>query len=113
MIASSLSGLDMCSLLGKTGQSDCGPFLSLVLDRGIVLITGASAGIGAATAKLFAQTGVSVLILTARRTVRLAEVKRECEAVGKVKVVTVEADMTKRSDIERILPGAGDVKIDM
>ena len=79
----------------------------------LVLITGASAGIGASTAKLFAKAGVANLILTARRADKLAEVKKECEGLGKVKVVVVEADMQKRGDIEQILPQAGNIKVDM
>ena len=67
-----------------------------------VLITGASAGIGAATAKLFARAG-SNLVLTARRADKLAEVKAEAESLGKGKVVVVEADMQNRKDLDGIL----------
>ena len=78
-----------------------------------MLITGASAGIGAATAKLFAKAGAGNLILTARRADKLAEVKKECESLGKGKVIVVEADMQKRGDIEQILPKAGNIKVDV
>ncbi|ORX39704.1 NAD(P)-binding protein [Kockovaella imperatae] len=83
------------------------------LEGKTVLITGASAGIGASTAKLFAKAGVANLILTARRADKLAEVKKECEGAGKVNVITVEADMTKREDINQILPKAGNIKVDI
>ena len=78
----------------------------------VVLITGASAGIGASTAILFAKAGVANLILTARRADKLAEVKKSCESAGKAKVVLVEADMMKTSDLDQILPKAG-LKVDM
>ena len=72
------------------------------------LITGASAGIGASTAKLFAKAGANV-VLVARRADKLAAVKEECLKAYKEggqkeggKIVIVEADMTKRKDLDAI-----------
>ncbi|WVQ70259.1 uncharacterized protein L199_008485 [Kwoniella botswanensis] len=71
-----------------------------------VLITGASAGIGAATAVLFAKTGAN-LVLLARRAENLKVVKAQAEeaykAVGKEgKVLTIEADVRKFEDLDVI-----------
>ncbi|WWC61284.1 uncharacterized protein I303_103865 [Kwoniella dejecticola CBS 10117] len=73
-----------------------------------VLITGASAGIGAATSVLFAKTGTN-LVLLARRAENLNAVKAKVEeaykASGKTgKVLVVEADMRKFEDLDK-LPG--------
>ncbi|KAK6902764.1 hypothetical protein I203_108023 [Kwoniella mangroviensis CBS 8507] len=71
-----------------------------------VLITGASAGIGAATAVLFAKTGAN-LVLLARRAENLKAVKAQAEeafkAVGKEgKVLTIEADVRNFEDLDVI-----------
>jgi NADP-dependent 3-hydroxy acid dehydrogenase YdfG len=51
------------------------------LESKVVVITGASRGIGRATARLFADRGASV-VLAARREDVLLEVAAECEARG-------------------------------
>lgn len=65
----------------------------------VVLITGASAGIGAALAKEFASQGAN-LVLLARRTERLATIAQEIDATGK-RVLTVACDVTKDGDVEQ------------
>lgn len=74
-----------------------------------VLITGASSGIGAATAVLFAKGGSNV-ILTARRADALQKVADECTAAHKEaglqhggKFVTVQLDVSDRSQIDGFL----------
>ncbi len=62
------------------------------------LITGASAGIGEATARLFAEKGRN-LILIARRGERLQQLKKELAAV---EVKIFEADVTNASVLEKI-----------
>jgi NADP-dependent 3-hydroxy acid dehydrogenase YdfG len=47
----------------------------------VALITGASAGIGRASARALAQAGFR-LVLTARRKERLEQLKKEVEAAG-------------------------------
>lgn len=64
----------------------------------VVVITGGSAGIGAALAREVGRRGGSVVI-AARRAAKLAEVAASVQAP----CVTVEADVTRRPDVERIL----------
>jgi len=65
------------------------------------LITGASAGSGAAVAKLLASEGAHVAI-TARRREKLDELANEIRADHDVTVFPIEGDIMVRSEIERI-----------
>lgn len=62
----------------------------------VVLITGASSGIGAALAREFARQGAR-LILCARRLQRLQALARE---VGEDRTVVVSCDVTREGDVE-------------
>jgi len=64
----------------------------------VVVITGASAGIGAARAHLLAKRGMS-LVLTARREDRLKAVAAECGE----KAIPVVADARSRADVKRVV----------
>ncbi|WVQ77973.1 hypothetical protein IAT38_000054 [Cryptococcus sp. DSM 104549] len=84
-----------------------------------VLITGASAGIGASTAQLFAKCG-SNLVLLARRADNLKAVKAQCEAAHKEsgmkeggKVVLIEADMQKTADLDGVLGKLEGLEVDI
>jgi len=67
----------------------------------VVVITGASGGIGAATAKLLASRGMSV-VLVARRENVLAEVARACGP----NALAVRADVTERAEVRRVVDAA-------
>lgn len=67
----------------------------------VVVVTGASGGVGAATAEELARRGASV-VLAARRAGPLAEVAGRC---GK-QAHAVVADVTKRDDVQRIFDEA-------
>ena len=73
------------------------------------LITGASAGIGEATARLFAKEGRN-LILIARREDRLTKLVEELDSVD-VKIFGV--DVTDHSALETIFKHLNDVSIDV
>jgi NADP-dependent 3-hydroxy acid dehydrogenase YdfG len=70
----------------------------------VVAITGASSGIGAATARLLAERGASVAI-GARRTDRLEAVADGIRQGGGA-VVTCETDVTRREDLVRLVDRA-------
>jgi len=65
------------------------------------LITGASAGIGAALARRLAARGDD-LILVARRRDRLEEMQKSLSAEHKVSVDILRADLTKAEDLDRV-----------
>lgn len=67
----------------------------------IVMVTGATAGIGEATARLFATNGYD-LILTGRRHMRLERLQKEFEGMG-VKVWTLCFDIRNREATEEAL----------
>jgi len=64
----------------------------------IIVITGASSGIGAALAELLSANGASV-VLVARR----GEALRQIEARCGTHAMSIVADMTKRSDVQRVV----------
>jgi NADP-dependent 3-hydroxy acid dehydrogenase YdfG len=70
----------------------------------VVAITGASSGIGEATARLLAERGAAVA-LGARRTDRLDKLVQEIRDNGG-RAVTRATDVTRRVDLERLVAGA-------
>jgi NAD(P)-dependent dehydrogenase (short-subunit alcohol dehydrogenase family) len=71
------------------------------LNGQVVIITGASAGIGEATARRLARAGAT-LVVAARRRDRLDALKREIEANG-ARVLAVTTDVTSAADRERLV----------
>ncbi len=70
----------------------------------VVIVTGASAGIGRATAQLLAASGAKV-VLAARSTDALARLAEELREQGLTAVV-LPADMRKKEDVERLVEEA-------
>ncbi|BBX37326.1 short-chain dehydrogenase/reductase SDR [Mycolicibacterium mageritense DSM 44476 = CIP 104973] len=70
----------------------------------VVAITGASSGIGEATARLLAAHGAAV-VLGARRTERLDQIVAELRAAG-ASAVAVSVDVGRRADLERLVDTA-------
>ena len=71
------------------------------LDGKVVVITGGNSGVGAATAKLFAQEGATVVI-SARRAQALAEVEAEIKELGG-NVLSVPTDISKVEDCDNLI----------
>ncbi|WNG49513.1 SDR family oxidoreductase [Archangium minus] len=67
----------------------------------VVLITGASSGIGRAAAKAYAAQGAH-LVLAARRESHLQDAAREVEALG-VRALPVRCDITREEDVTRLV----------
>lgn len=67
----------------------------------VILITGASSGIGAATAVKFAKLG-ALLALNGRNVENLEQIAQQCTDVGKCKPHLVVGDISKEADTKRI-----------
>lgn len=69
----------------------------------IVIVTGASSGIGEATAREFAREGAKV-VLAARRVDRLESLAKEIAAMGTgAEALVVQADLSKLEDIQSLI----------
>lgn len=71
----------------------------------VVVITGASAGIGAALARELARTG-HPLVLAARRVEPLEAVAAECRAAGSPRVTVVPCDVRERAQVDALAEAA-------
>ena len=79
--------------------------MSNIKDK-VVVITGASSGIGESTAKLLAEQGAKV-VLGARRSNRINAVVQEISATGG-KAIGFATDVTKRAEVEALIQRAVD-----
>jgi short-subunit dehydrogenase len=70
------------------------------VEDSVAVITGASSGIGRATARAFARCGAS-LVLAARRRQPLEEAVRECTALG-AKAIAEPVDVSNSDDVQRL-----------
>ena len=77
-----------------------------MIENKVVIITGASSGIGEATAKLLAKQGAQ-LVLAARREDRLKTLQQEIEQLGG-KVVYQVTDVTDSAQVEQLAKLAQD-----
>ena len=75
------------------------------LKNSVVLVTGASSGIGEATALAFARKGAR-LALCARRLPRLQEVARHCREAGSPRVTTKRVDIRDRAQARAFVAAA-------
>ncbi|GAA3584782.1 SDR family oxidoreductase [Nonomuraea rosea] len=71
------------------------------IDGKVIAITGASSGIGEATARLLAERGAAV-VLGARRTHRLDELAQDIRDRGG-RAITCATDVTRREDLDRLV----------
>lgn len=77
------------------------------IDKKVVVITGASSGLGEATALNLANKG-AILVLSARRKDRLDKLAAQIVASGG-QAIAVEADVTSKEDVQRVIDKAMEV----
>jgi short-subunit dehydrogenase len=68
----------------------------------VVVVTGASSGIGEATARAFGRAGARV-VLAARRLDRLEAIAADIQAQGGAQALAVGADLSRLGDIQRLV----------
>src|SRR5678816_3360175 len=74
------------------------------VENKVVVVTGASSGLGASIARLLAQHGATV-VLGARRKDRIAQVVEEISAAGG-KAIGFSVDVIRRADVEALIKEA-------
>ena len=82
--------------------------MSLQLQKGTALVTGASSGIGEAFARLLATKGIN-LILTARRQDRLQVIAQEL--AGPIRVDIINCDLSDKAGAERLIKAVEDLNV--
>ena len=88
--------------------------MEIRFDNQVVLVTGASSGIGRAMAIEFARCGAHVAVNFLRNKAAAREVAREIESMGK-KCLTIQADVSQKGDVEFLIDetihGLGKIEI--
>lgn len=74
---------------------------NMSFDNKVVIVTGGSAGIGAAISELFAKEGAYVVIV-GRNVAKLDDVAKKCSQFGK-KPLTIKADIAKDEEAKQII----------
>ena len=72
------------------------------MDNKVVLITGASSGIGSATAKLFAKNHYNIVLQYHQNEEKAQKLAEEITSTYRVKVLKIKVDITKEEDILRM-----------
>jgi 3-oxoacyl-[acyl-carrier protein] reductase len=78
-----------------------------LLENRVVLITGASRGIGAATARLFAKHGAAVAVNYANNAAAAERVVQDITSEGG-RAIAVQADVRVRDEVERMVKTVGE-----
>lgn len=73
------------------------------MDEKVILITGASSGIGEGIAKHMAKIGYKKIAILARREERLQEVRQDLLALGATGVLVLKADLTIAEDCDKAI----------
>ena len=82
----------------------------MIVKNKLALITGATSGIGEATAKIFAKNGID-LILCGRRQNRLDQLKKECAYLGNLNDLHTILRTTEIDEVFIALPTSENEKI--
>ena len=69
----------------------------------VVIVTGSSRGIGAATIKEFAKQGYNVVINYLNSQKQALDLQKEIEEKYHVKVLVIQADVTKEDDVKHLV----------
>lgn len=72
------------------------------MDNKVVLVTGASSGIGSATAKLFAKNHYNIVLQYHQNEEKAQKLAEEITSTYQVKVLKIKVDITKEEDILRM-----------
>ena len=72
------------------------------MENKVVLVTGASSGIGSATAKLFAKNHYNIVLQYHQNEEKAQKLAEEITSTYQVKVLKIKVDITKEEDILRM-----------